>query len=80
MAHPCCICGGECYCHGDIDDCIVSKTPRNCESCGCSDDDWHEDQDEDEPEYYQCLGCKWTGDYNPERCPRCDGYCIDGVY
>lgn len=88
MAHPCCICGSECYCHGDIDDVIVSNTPKNCESCGC-DDDSHNDDDSDiedddsdiEPEYFQCLGCGWAGDFYPgTNCPRCEGATIDGVY
>lgn len=60
MAHPCFSCDGECYCHGDIDDCIVSLTPSNCESCGCEDegsgryDDNEDDNDfdDDRGEYY----------------------------
>jgi hypothetical protein len=37
--------------------------------------------DDDEPEYYQCLGCGWTGDDNPGvNCPRCTGATIEGVY
>ncbi len=36
MAHECCSCGGDCYCHGDIDDCIVSLTPTDCRTCGCN--------------------------------------------
>jgi hypothetical protein len=48
MAHPCCECGGECYCNGDIDDCIVSKTPRSCKSCGCKDSNsFFDDMEED---------------------------------
>ena len=55
MAHPCCQCGGECYCKGDIDDCIVSKTPVGCNGCGCDDyDDFDDDED--------------YGDYS---CPKC---------
>ena len=42
MAHPCIICGSECYCNGDWDDCIVSKTPKRCEGCGC--EEFAEDQ------------------------------------
>lgn len=63
MAHPCCICGGECYCHGDWDDVITSHTPKNCESCGCEDsedddevkwddyedDDWEDWEEQNEP-------------------------------
>jgi hypothetical protein len=57
MAHPCCSCGSECYCNGDIDDVIVSKTPSNCETCGCYvfwegegdfDDDFYDDDDSDD--------------------------------
>lgn len=40
MAHPCFNCGSECYCHGDIDDVIVSKTPINCNGCGCDDEEF----------------------------------------
>ncbi|WP_375445768.1 hypothetical protein [uncultured Fibrella sp.] len=55
MAHECFSCGGECYCNGDIDDCIVSLTPAKCESCGCEegtddysdDDDWDDDDGDD---------------------------------
>lgn len=55
MAHPCCMCGSECYCGGDIDDVIVSHTPGTCEGCGCEefwdsdgdhDDSWDDDQDD----------------------------------
>lgn len=52
MAHPCIFCGSECYCHGDIDDVIVSKTPKNCDGCGCEefaeDQGWNEDDWDDE--------------------------------
>ena len=43
MAHPCWACGSECYCNGDIDDVIVSKTPKSCDGCGCQDDEEIED-------------------------------------
>ena len=52
MAHPCFNCGSECYCHGDIDCVIVTKTPSNCDSCGC-DDIQNEDYFE---ECYDCDG------------------------
>ena len=39
MAHECFSCGSECYCSGDIDDCIVSLTPSKCKGCGC--EDWN---------------------------------------
>ncbi|QIP16794.1 hypothetical protein G8759_31215 [Spirosoma aureum] len=52
MAHPCCICGEECYCHGDIDDCIVSLTPAGCISCGCTEDETYsnDEWDDDRPD------------------------------
>lgn len=59
MAHPCTHCGSECYCHGDIDDVIVSKTPTNCEGCGC-DEHWEEgerDDDYDYEEFKECSEC-----------------------
>jgi hypothetical protein len=56
MAHPCIHCGSECYCHGDIDDVIVSKTPKNCEGCGCDDlEEW--DDIDDEEEFKECTEC-----------------------
>lgn len=58
MAHPCFICGGDCYCHGDIDDVIVCVTPPNCAGCGCDycDDDWREDDDDDDADDF-CPSC-----------------------
>lgn len=59
MAHPCCECGGECYCSGDIDDAVVSKTPKNCEGCGCDEYDPHNEDiyddnwDDDPPESWE---------------------------
>lgn len=50
MAHPCRECGGECYCHGDIDDAIVSRTPKNCDGCGCDEDDFRDPWDDVEEE------------------------------
>lgn len=56
MAHPCCICGSECYCLGSIDDAIVDKTPKGCEGCGCKefakDQGWEDDDDNDFYEDY----------------------------
>lgn len=65
MAHPCFECGGECYCHGDIDDVIVSKTPPNCEGCGCKgwlNEDELDDDEEDEliENRYKKLGTPVT--------------------
>jgi hypothetical protein len=61
MAHECCICGGECYCNGDIDDCVVSLTPSNCQTCGCGDeiDDWRYQDDLDDAANLD------------DNCPRC---------
>lgn len=55
MAHPCINCGSECYCSGDIDDAMVSKTPKFCEGCGC--EEMFEDDDYDEPEFIRCSDC-----------------------
>lgn len=83
MAHPCILCGSECYCHGDIDDCIVSKTPALCDGCGCEefaedqgwndrgDDDDYEDL-EDEPVGWECLSCGASFGTDPgDNCPHC---------
>lgn len=71
MGHPCCICGSECYCHGDIDDVVVSKTPYNCEGCGC---DMYEDDDDlfdfDDDYTYYCEHCKEDYEHSGE-CPKC---------
>lgn len=63
MAHPCIYCGSECDCNGDIDDVITSKTPINCEGCGCEEfaedqgwndnDEWDDEEDDFEP----CSDC-----------------------
>lgn len=59
MAHPCIDCGSECYCNGDIDDAMVSKTPKRCEGCGCEDnfDDEHDDEHDDENDFQPCANC-----------------------
>lgn len=62
MAHPCILCGSECDCNSDIDDCIVSKTPKSCEGCGCEqfaeDQGWNDDNwDDDEDEFIPCSKC-----------------------
>lgn len=54
MAHPCIFCGCECYCNGDVDDVVVSKTPINCEGCGCDDDDYDE-EDYEEDDIYDAV-------------------------
>jgi len=59
MAHPCCICDSECYCNGDIDDGIVSLTPKKCNGCdSCQDDashDFYEDEEEEEYDEDEAL-------------------------
>lgn len=84
MAHECISCGGECFCSGDIDDCIVSKTPTTCKTCDeCqdelnddSDDDYDEEEDDefsDEPDYYLCFSCGYTcvQNHGLSGCPKC---------
>jgi hypothetical protein len=72
MAHPCFDCGGECYCNGDIDDCIVSKTPGNCEGCGCDQfmSEGREDDDHDD-DFDYCSGCGWPIDPISGVCGHC---------
>lgn len=64
MAHPCFSCGSECYCHGDIDDVIVSNTLDNCDGCGCEGnigydcEEWDDDfWDDDEDDFTPCCEC-----------------------
>ncbi len=57
MAHPCFSCGSECYCHGDIDDVIVSKTPSNCDGCGCDDSDDRGEWDDNDSDFGWCSEC-----------------------
>ncbi len=62
MAHPCCVCGGECDCNGSWDDVIVDKTPKKCEGCGCKDfakdQGWDSDDDYGEdPGFIPCDNC-----------------------
>lgn len=54
MAHPCIYCDGDCFCNGDYDDVITSKTPKDCEGCGC-----HEDEDDD---LWDDLDDEWEDD------------------
>lgn len=69
MAHPCIYCGGECFCCGDLDDVIVCKTPKMCQSCGCE-EDFESDDDDLDQVGYECLGCM-RGFANPGDCPIC---------
>ena len=44
--HDCSICGGACYCHGDIDDFQVelpTYSYEHCDGCGCQEDAEFED-------------------------------------
>lgn len=44
-------------------------------------DDFDFNDDNDEPEYFECLCCGWSGNHNPgDFCPRCTGATISGVY
>lgn len=43
-------------------------------------EDYVDEDFEDEPEYYYCLRCDWTGDSDPGQCPRCSGWSIEAVY
>lgn len=85
MAHPCFYCGSECYCCGDIDDCVVPLTPKRCESCGCEDDRdderddgdddaWPEDEEDDDlidsDAVFACDDCGQHFSYRPT-----DGLC-----
>ena len=49
--HDCVLCGCACYCHGDIDDCVVETIEysyEHCEGCGCAEDaDAFFDEEED---------------------------------
>jgi hypothetical protein len=36
--HDCVLCGCACYCHGDIDDCVVETIEYSSEGCGCGED------------------------------------------
>ena len=50
--HDCIQCGCACYCHGDIDDCVVETwqySAAHCTGCGCHEDpDAFDDDDDDE--------------------------------
>lgn len=48
--HDCVLCGCACYCHGDIDDCVVETieySSEHCEGCGCGEDPDAFDEEED---------------------------------
>lgn len=54
-----------------------------CDACGFGKEPGGMDEGDDdfEPEYYQCLGCQWSGVENPGPiCPRCNGATVEGVY
>jgi len=86
MAHECCSCGSDCYCHGDIDDTVVSKTPDNCSNCGCdtlwAGDEFDDDDDEEEvPIGYYCTTCEHDqGRRNGGICDNCGMAIIDEYY
>lgn len=47
---------------------------------GWDDPGWDDPDTPDEPEYYYCLACGWSGLDYADYCPRCDGLCVEGVY
>lgn len=53
--HDCIHCGCACYCHGDIDDCVVETVEyayEHCEGCGCDpepDSGWPDDERDETP-------------------------------
>lgn len=79
MAHECINCGGDCFCSGDINDCLVSITPSNCKSsCGCEDtnQEYYLDDDENEGLDINCPKCHReydSIDFEYQICSRC-GY------
>lgn len=62
MAHPCCVCGSECYCNGSIDDVVVDLTPKNCTGCEMCENDWHDSDEYDD---------EWPEDKEITDCPNC---------
>lgn len=60
--HDCIQCGCACYCHGDIDDCVVETwqySAAHCTGCGCHEDpDAFEDDEYDEPESAPADGAR----------------------
>jgi hypothetical protein len=50
--HDCINCGCACYCHGDIDDCVVETAEysyMHCDGCGCGGDVFEDFEGDDEP-------------------------------
>lgn len=70
--HDCVNCGSACYCHGDIDDCVVESIEysyEHCEGCGCNEDphDFFDDEPLDDEtstpapaDDATCIGCGCT--------------------
>lgn len=52
--HNCPRCGQACYCHGDIDDCVVETEEYSYDhcTCPCSDDDDCFDDDCFDDDYF----------------------------
>lgn len=49
--HDCTGCGCACYCHGDIDDCVVETAEysyMHCVGCGCAEDEMFCDDGQDD--------------------------------
>ena len=50
--HDCVDCGCACYCHGDIDDCVVETwqySAAHCTGCGCQEYEPDDYVDYDDP-------------------------------
>jgi hypothetical protein len=54
MAHSCPECDSQCYCNGDIDDCLLSDadTERDCTCCVGKDRDGYADDDYEDIDLY----------------------------
>lgn len=70
MAHPCFNCGSECECHGDIDDGIVSKTPKGCNGCGCVEEEaeWRDSEYSSEEEEFDRDLADWENEQERLAC------------
>lgn len=57
--HDCSLCGCACYCHGDIDDCQVETVEyayMHCDGCGCREDDFDDNYDDEDVDAYDPSG------------------------
>jgi len=53
MAHECPVCGMQCYCNGDIDDCCFSFPEYVVNCTHCTDEDYEDDGCNGEPEDFK---------------------------